>query len=260
MIVQVGENAASGVYIRNKVKACAQTGIPCEHVQLPADVDQGVLNARLEEISSSPASGIILQLPLPAHLDADLAMEHLDPRKDVDGFHPDNLGRLVAGRPYLVPCTPAGIRELLAREAIDTRGRHVVVLGRSLIVGKPAALLFLEKSALGDATVTVCHSASRDLAEHCRRADILIAAVGRAGLVTAGMVKEGVVVVDVGMNRVLDPAAKSGARWAGDCDFAGIAPKAAAITPVPGGVGPMTVAMLLANTLRAHATLSGREA
>ncbi len=259
-VVQVGEDPASGVYIRNKLKACEKTGIRSEHVHLDPGIEQEELNRTLARLSASETNGIILQLPLPPQLDDGAAMAHLDPDKDVDGFHPVNLGRLLAGRPGLVPCTPAGIRELLRREGIATRGAHVVVLGRSVIVGKPAALLFLEKSALGDATVTVCHSASADLVAHCRRADILIAAVGRAGLVGADMVKDGAVVVDVGMNRIEDPSRRSGYRFVGDCDFEALTGKVSAITPVPGGVGPLTVAMLLSNTLQASRLHAAGEA
>jgi len=250
-VVQVGTDAASEVYIRNKVRACGLTGILGEHRRLPADVSQAQLEQELADLSAGPADGVILQLPLPAGLNAGEAMLQLDPDKDVDGFHPVNLGRLVAGLPGFAPCTPAGIRELLRRSEVPIRGQHVVILGRSLIVGKPAALLFLEKHALADATVTVCHSASRDLPALCRQADILIAAVGSPELVRADWVRPGAVVVDVGVNRVEDPAAPRGYRLVGDCDFAGIAGKAAAITPVPGGVGPLTVAMLLRNTLTA---------
>ncbi|MBM4117923.1 bifunctional 5,10-methylenetetrahydrofolate dehydrogenase/5,10-methenyltetrahydrofolate cyclohydrolase [bacterium] len=248
-VLQVGSDPASAVYIRNKMKACAATGVHGEHRQLPATASQADLDAELARLSAGPADGIILQLPLPPGLVAASAMLQLDPDKDVDGFHPVNLGRLVAGLPGFAPCTPAGIRELLRRYELPTRGRHVVILGRSLIVGKPAALLFLEKRVLGDATVTVCHSASRDLPGLCRQADILIAAVGSPELVKADWVREGAVVVDVGMNRVPDASAPRGQRLVGDVDFAGVAPRAGAISPVPGGVGPLTVAMLLCNTL-----------
>jgi methylenetetrahydrofolate dehydrogenase (NADP+)/methenyltetrahydrofolate cyclohydrolase len=250
-VIQVGEDAASSVYIRNKMRACKKTGIVGEHVHLDPGIDQEQLNRSLHEASASDADGVILQLPLPNHLDENEAMARLDPRKDADGFHPLNLGRLMAGLPAPRPCTPAGIRELLLREGVESAGQDVVILGRSLIVGKPAALLFLEKSAFGNATVTVCHSASRDIAAHTRRADILIAAVGRAHFVTADMIKEGAVVVDVGMNSIADPASERGTRLVGDCDFEAIKDKAAAITPVPGGVGPLTVAMLLKNTFEA---------
>ncbi len=251
VVVQVGEDPASAVYIRNKMRACAKTGIIGEHIHLDPSIDQAELEKRIQEISDSDANGVILQLPLPGHLDDGPAMLKLDPNKDVDGFHPASLGRLLAGRPGLIPCTPAGIRELLSREKIEVSGKDVVVLGRSVIVGKPAALLFLEKGVLGDATVTVCHSRTKDLAAHCKRADILVLAVGSPHLVGADMVKEGAVVIDVGMNRIDDPSAKRGYRLVGDCDFDAVAPKTAAITPVPGGVGPMTVAMLLKNTLTA---------
>ena len=251
VVVQVGGDPASEVYIRKKIRACEKTGIVGEHVHLGSSIGQAELNARIRTISDSDANGLILQLPLPVHLDDGPAMLELNPDKDVDGFHPASLGRLLAGRPGLVPCTPAGIRELLRREAIAVSGKDVVILGRSVIVGKPAALLFLQKGVLGDATVTVCHSRSRDLAAHTRRADILILAVGSPQLVGADMVKEGAVVVDVGMNRIDDPSAKRGYRLVGDCNFEAVAPKCEAITPVPGGVGPMTVAMLLVNTLTA---------
>lgn len=250
-VVQVGEDPASALYIRNKLRACERTGIVGEHRHLPADVDQAALEATIAELSGGRPDGILLQLPLPDGLDENAAMDRLDPDKDVDGFHPHNLGRLVAGIPGPLPCTPAGIVELLRREGIETSGKEVVVLGRSIIVGKPAGLLFLRKGPLADATVTVCHSRSRDLAEICRRADILIAAVGRPRLVEGDWVKPGAVVVDVGINRVPDAAAKRGYRLVGDCDFDAIVPHAAAITPVPGGVGPLTIAMLLKNTLEA---------
>ncbi len=250
-VVQVGGDSASSVYIRNKMRACERTGIIGEHHHLPADCSQDTLDELMQELSSGAPDGIILQLPLPSHLDENRAMALLDPDKDVDGFHPLNLGRLVAGIPAPLPCTPAGVVELLSREGIETRGKEIVVLGRSTIVGKPAALLFLRKGLFADATVTVCHSASRDLPNICRRADILIAAVGRPELVQGDWVKEGAVVVDVGINRVEDAAAKRGYRLVGDCDFEAIAPHASAITPVPGGVGPLTVALLLKNTLEA---------
>lgn len=252
VVVQVGEDPASAVYVRNKMRACRKTGIRSEHRHLPAGVTQIELEAVLDDLSADPdAHGLLLQLPLPGHLDADAAMAHLDPDKDVDGFHPVNLGRLVAGLPGPRPCTPAGILALLEREDIAVRGREVVVVGRSLIVGKPLALLLLEKGGRGDATVTVCHSRTPDLAAHTRRADILVAAVGRPGAVTADMVKEGAVVVDVGINRVEDASRKRGYRVVGDVDFEAVAPRTAAITPVPGGVGAMTVAMLMRNTMDA---------
>jgi methylenetetrahydrofolate dehydrogenase (NADP+) / methenyltetrahydrofolate cyclohydrolase len=257
-VVQVGGDPASSVYIRNKMRACERTGIIGEHHHLPDDCSQETLDSLMRELSAGAPDGIILQLPLPAQLDENQTMALLDPDKDVDGFHPLNLGRLVAGIPGPLPCTPAGVAEMLSREGIETRGKEVVILGRSTIVGKPAALLFLRKGVFADATVTVCHSASQDLPAICRRADILIAAVGRAKLVQGDWVKEGAVVVDVGINRMEDPEAKRGYRLVGDCDFDAIAPKAAAITPVPGGVGPLTVALLLKNTLEAARRRSAR--
>ncbi len=252
VVVQVGEDPASSVYIRNKFKACAKTGILSDHIHLPEETDQVTLDDHIRRLSDDPqVHGVLLQLPLPAHLDDARAMNLLDPDKDVDGFHPANLGRLMAGQPGPVPCTPAGVRALLEEGGIETRGKQLVVLGRSLIVGKPAALLFLEKSAFGDATVTVCHSRSENLDEICRRADILVAAIGRARFVTADMIKEGAVVVDVGINRIDDPTAKKGTRIVGDCDFEALSAKVFAMTPVPGGVGVMTVAMLMQNTLDA---------
>ncbi len=252
VVVQVGKDPASSVYIRNKFKACEKTGILSDHIHLPEETDQSTLDEQIRGLSDDPdVHGVLLQLPLPPQLDDARAMSLLDPEKDVDGFHPANLGRLVAAQPGPVPCTPAGVRALLEEGGVETRGKELVVLGRSLIVGKPAALLFLEKSAFGDATVTVCHSRSENLTEICRRADILVAAIGRARFVTADMVKEGAVVVDVGINRIEDPTAKKGTRIVGDCDFEALSEKVSAMTPVPGGVGVMTVAMLMQNTLDA---------
>jgi len=252
VVVQVGEDPASDVYIRNKFRACKKTGIESEHIHLPAGVDQVTLDARMTTLSEDESvHGVLLQLPLPDHLDDAQAMNLLNPDKDVDGFHPANLGRLLAGQPGPVPCTPAGLRELLEEGGIETRGKELVVLGRSLIVGKPAALLFLEKNAFGDATVTICHSRSENLDEICRRADILVAAIGRPHFVTADMVKEGAVICDVGINRIADPSSSKGSRIVGDCDFDGLSSKVSAMTPVPGGVGVMTVAMLMKNTLDA---------
>ncbi|HEU4365877.1 MAG TPA: bifunctional 5,10-methylenetetrahydrofolate dehydrogenase/5,10-methenyltetrahydrofolate cyclohydrolase, partial [Candidatus Krumholzibacteria bacterium] len=195
---------------------------------------------------------ILLQLPLPRHIDADRAIATISPEKDVDGFHPESLGRLAAGVPCFIPCTPLGIRELLVRNGVTTAGANVVVLGRSVIVGKPMALLLALKGRGGDATVTICHSRSRDVAEHTRRADIVIAAMGVPRFLKGDMVRDGVVVVDVGINRVEDAAAKKGYSLVGDVDFDAVAPRASFITPVPGGVGPMTVAMLMSNTLAAR--------
>jgi methylenetetrahydrofolate dehydrogenase (NADP+)/methenyltetrahydrofolate cyclohydrolase len=206
----------------------------------------------LGEFNQDPGvDGILLQLPLPRHIDADRAIAAISPHKDVDGFHPENLGRLAAGTPRFVPCTPLGIRELLIRHQVRTAGADVVVLGRSVIVGKPMALLFALKGEGGDATVTICHSRTRDVAAHTRTADIVVAAMGIARFLKADMVRKGAVIVDVGINRVEDAAAPKGYRIVGDVDFDAVAEKASLITPVPGGVGPMTVAMLMRNTLAA---------
>jgi methylenetetrahydrofolate dehydrogenase (NADP+)/methenyltetrahydrofolate cyclohydrolase len=248
--VLVGEDAASQVYVRSKHKACQEAGLHSEVFRLAADCSRERLLGLVDLLNADPSfDGILVQLPLPGHLDEQEVLERIRPDKDVDGFHPVNVGRVLAGLPgAFAPATPAGIVEMLARSGVETAGAHVVVLGRSNIVGKPMASLLMQKGKGADATVTVCHSRSRDLAEHCRRADILVAAIGRARFVTADMVKEGAVVVDVGINRVEDPAAPKGSRLVGDVDYAAVAPRCRAITPVPGGVGPMTIAMLLRNT------------
>jgi methylenetetrahydrofolate dehydrogenase (NADP+)/methenyltetrahydrofolate cyclohydrolase len=251
-LVRVGEDPASKVYVGAKAKACAACGITSRGLHLAADVSEREVLDALRALSADPdVDGILLQLPLPAHIDADRAIAAIDPQKDVDGFHPESLGRLAAGHPRFVPCTPLGIRELLLRYDVRTAGAHAVVVGRSVIVGKPMALLLSLKGPGGDATVTICHSRTRDIAALTRSADIVIAAMGVPHFITENMVREGATVVDVGINRVEDPSAPKGYRVVGDVDFAGVAPKAAFITPVPGGVGPMTVAMLMANTYRA---------
>ncbi len=242
-VILVGEDPASKVYVRNKEKACQQAGIVSFAHYLPADTDQ----ARLMELIAScnadeRVDGILLQLPLPAQLDADQCLLAISPDKDVDGFHPVNVGRLVTGLPGFVSCTPAGCIELLRRYDLPCAGSRAVVVGRSNIVGKPLAALLARRGPFGDATVTLCHSRTRDLAAVCREADFLFAAVGRPRCITADMVKEGAVVIDVGINR-------TDAGLCGDVDFAAVKDKVRAITPVPGGVGPMTIAMLLKNTL-----------
>ncbi|MBI4233145.1 MAG: bifunctional methylenetetrahydrofolate dehydrogenase/methenyltetrahydrofolate cyclohydrolase FolD [Chloroflexi bacterium] len=250
--VLVGDNPASVIYVRNKGRACQEAGIFAETFHLPGQTPQGELLALLGRLNADPRfHGILLQLPLPAHLDERAALLAIDPAKDIDGLHPVNMGRLVEGEPRFVPCTPAGIQQLLMRSGYDPSGRHVVVCGRSNIVGKPAALLLMQKRPGANATVTVCHTGTRDLGAITRQADILIVAAGRPNTVTADMVRDGVVVVDVGMNRVADPSRERGYRLVGDVDFPGVAEKAEAITPVPGGVGPMTVAMLVHNTFQA---------
>lgn len=251
-LVRVGEDPASRVYVGTKAKASEEVGIVSRGAHLGADVSEDVLLGTLRDFNSDDdVDGILLQLPLPKHLDSDRAIATISPQKDVDGFHPESLGRLAAGNPRFVPCTPLGIRELLIRNGVRTAGANVVVLGRSVIVGKPMALLFTLKGEGGDATVTICHSRSRDLADHTRRADIIVAAMGVPLFLKADMVREGAVVVDVGINRVDDAGAPKGYRIVGDVDFEHVAPRCSFITPVPGGVGPMTVAMLMSNTLAA---------
>ncbi|MCX6017040.1 MAG: bifunctional methylenetetrahydrofolate dehydrogenase/methenyltetrahydrofolate cyclohydrolase FolD [Chloroflexi bacterium] len=248
--VLVGDDPASHAYVRSKRKACAEAGIASFHYELPANVEQAQLMVLLNELAARPdVHGILVQLPLPKHLNEDEVLGAVPPHKDVDGFHPANLGLLgVKGkRPAFAPCTPAGCIELLVRSGHEIAGRNAVVIGRSTIVGLPAALMLLAR----DATVTICHSRTRDLPSVVRQADIVIAAIGRAHFVTADMVKPGAVVIDVGINRVADASASKGYRLTGDVDYAAVEPIAGAITPVPGGVGPMTIAMLLKNTLMA---------
>ncbi len=241
-VVLVGDDPASAVYVRNKEQDCAQCGISCADHRLPADTSQQELLALVAELNrDKTVDGILVSSPLPAHLDAGQVLRAIDPEKDVDAFHSENVGRLHLGQPRYLPCTPAGIMALLKKYGIDPAGRHCVVVGRSNIVGKPMAALLLQ----ADATVTVCHSRTPDLHEQCLRADILVSAAGRRGLITADMVKEGAVVVDVAMNRAPD------GKLCGDVDYAAVAEKAGYITPVPGGVGPMTRAMLMENTYRA---------
>jgi methylenetetrahydrofolate dehydrogenase (NADP+)/methenyltetrahydrofolate cyclohydrolase len=243
-VLLVGDNPASRIYVRNKTRACEETGIYSRQLDLPATIGEAALIAEIEKLNADRAiHGILVQLPLPAHIDPARVQAAVSPAKDVDGFHVENLGALVAGRPRLVPCTPAGVMRLIERAGVALAGRHAVVIGRSNIVGKPLALLLLQR----DATVTICHSKSKDLENIARSADILVAAVGRAKLVTGPMVKPGACVIDVGMNRLADGS------LAGDVDFAPAAKVAGWITPVPGGVGPMTIAMLLENCLTAHA-------
>ena len=251
-VVLVGENPASVSYVTAKERACAECGIRSFPVRLPATASQGELLAEIARLNAHPGvDGILVQLPLPAGIDEQAVIRAIAPEKDVDGFHPVSLGRLVLGLDTFVPCTPAGILELLARSGVDPAGKHAVVVGRSNIVGKPVAFLLARKAKGGNATVTACHTGTRDLAAFTRTADVLVVAAGRPGTVTADMVKPGAVVVDVGVNRVPDASKKAGYRLVGDVDYAGVAPVASLITPVPGGVGPMTIAMLMKNTLKA---------
>ena len=251
--VRVGEDPASKVYVGRKEKACAELGIYSETHVLPEATREAELLGLLDRLNSDPRlHGILVQAPLPSQLRATVVYGSVLPEKDVDGFHPVNVGKLMLGDPTgFLPCTPAGIRELLARSEVRIGGAEVVVLGRGNIVGKPMAAMLCQKEKHANATVTICHSATRDIRAHCRRADILIAAMGVAEFVKADMVKPGAVVVDVGVNRVSDPAAKGGSRLVGDVEFAGVQPVAGKITPNPGGVGPMTIAMLMQNTVRA---------
>lgn len=250
-VVLVGEDPASQVYVGSKARTCEDLGIYSKKIVLPATTSQDELMLVVQNLNQDPAiHGILVQSPPPPHINEEEIIRAIDPRKDVDGFHPENVAKLVLEDPSgFIPCTPAGSMRLLAAAGISTQGAEAVVLGRSMIVGKPMALLLMAKNA--NATVTVAHSRSQDLPAICRRADILIAAVGRPEMVKADWVKEGAVVIDVGINRVKDATKKSGYRLTGDVDYANVAPKCKAITPVPGGVGPMTIAMLMKNTLQA---------
>ena len=246
-VVLVGEDPASQVYVRNKIKACQELGIHSQDHRLPADTTQEELLALIRELNGAPdIHGILVQLPLPGQISEQAVIAAIDPKKDVDAFHAQNVGKIVQGSYDFLPCTPAGVMALIHSTGVPIQGKECVVIGRSNIVGKPMALLMLHEHA----TVTVCHSRTRDLPEVCRRADILIVAIGKAKFVTADMVKEGAVVIDVGMNR------DENGKLCGDVDFAGVEPKAGYITPVPGGVGPMTITMLMQNTVTA-ARLAG---
>lgn len=241
-VIIVGDNPASRVYVNNKEKDCAECGIYSEEYALPADISESALLDLITTLNKNPRiHGILVQLPLPAHLSEQLVIDTIDPDKDVDAFHPYNVGKIMQGNYRFLPCTPAGVMALLDAYSIDPAGRHCVVVGRSNIVGKPQAMLLLHRNG----TVTVCHSRTQNLSALCQQADILISAVGKRGLITADMVKEGAVVIDVAMNR------NESGKLCGDVDFAAVSEKAAYITPVPGGVGPMTRVMLLENTLTA---------
>jgi methylenetetrahydrofolate dehydrogenase (NADP+)/methenyltetrahydrofolate cyclohydrolase len=257
--VLVGDDPASAIYVRNKGRACGEAGIYSETFHLPGETSQEELLALVRRLNADRRfHGILVQLPLPPQIQERVVIEAIDPGKDVDGLHPFNVGRLVEGSPVFVPATPAGIQKLLLRSGHDPAGQHVVVCGRSNIVGKPAAILLMQKATGANATVTVCHTGTKDLPDITRRADILIVAAGRVNTITADMVKPGAVVIDVGMNRVEDASRKQGYRLSGDVDFAAVSEVAQAITPVPGGVGPMTIAMLLVNTLRAARRAAGQ--
>jgi methylenetetrahydrofolate dehydrogenase (NADP+)/methenyltetrahydrofolate cyclohydrolase len=252
-VVLVGEDPASQVYVRSKGKACEEAGMHSETIRLPAGTSEAELLAVIDRLNADPAiHGMLVQLPLPKHINSDQVLRRISPDKDVDGFHPMNVGKLVIGDPTAFkPATPYGVQEMLLRSGIETKGAHAVIVGRSNIVGRPMANLLIQDAPAGNATVTVCHSRSRDLPAITRGADLLIVAIGRACFVTADMVKPGAVVIDVGINRVDDPAHPKGYRIVGDVDYEPAAGVASAITPVPGGVGQMTIALLLKNTVQA---------
>ena len=256
-VILVGDDPASRSYVTAKEKACEEVGIFSDDNRLPANTAQKDLIALVKRMNADPKiNGILVQLPLPKHLDESEVLISIDPNKDVDGFHPTNVGRMVVGEKAFLPCTPHGVLQLLVRAGVKIEGAHAVVVGRSNIVGKPLANMLMAKSPMGNATVTVCHTKTKDIGYYTRQADIVIAAAGRPNTITAGMIKDGAVVIDVGVNRVEDATKKAGFRLVGDVDFEGVAQKASLITPVPGGVGPMTITMLLYNTVesakRAH--------
>jgi methylenetetrahydrofolate dehydrogenase (NADP+) / methenyltetrahydrofolate cyclohydrolase len=251
--ILVGDNPASEIYVRSKGKACDLIGMRSKAEKRSADISEKELLDLVDKYNNDPDyHGILVQLPLPKHIDEDKVIQRINPHKDVDGFHPISVGNLVIGKETFVSCTPAGIQELLVRYNIETKGKHVVVLGRSNIVGKPIANIMLQKKEGANSIVTICHSAAKNLSEYTKQADILIAAIGQPKFVTADMVKDGVVVVDVGINRVPDSTRPKGYRVVGDVDFENVSKKASYITPVPGGVGLMTIAMLLKNTYKAY--------
>lgn len=257
-VILVGEDPASKSYVSAKERACGEIGIFSDDHRLSAETTQEELLALVERMNKDPKiNGILVQLPLPKHIDESAVLLAIDPDKDVDGFHPMNVGKMVVGEKAFLPCTPHGVIQLLKRSGVDTCGKHVVVVGRSNIVGKPVANMLIQKQEGGNATVTLCHTRTKDLGYHTRQADIIIAASGCPNTVTADMVKEGAVVIDVGVNRVEDPTRERGYRLVGDVDFEAVKEKASLITPVPGGVGPMTITMLLYNTVESAKRANG---
>ncbi|HOE14747.1 MAG: bifunctional 5,10-methylene-tetrahydrofolate dehydrogenase/5,10-methylene-tetrahydrofolate cyclohydrolase [Candidatus Saccharicenans sp.] len=251
-VILVGEDPASVSYVTAKAKAAEEIGIFEETVRLPGDASEEEILKNVDRLNRDQRfHGVLVQLPLPKWVNPDKVINFISPEKDVDGFHPVNVGKLLRGEPCPLPCTPYGIQQMLVRSGYSPEGQHVVICGRSNIVGKPLAALLMQKKPGANATVTVCHTGTRDIKKHTLQADILVAAMGAPKVITADMVREGCVVIDVGVNRVPDPAAAKGFRLVGDCDFEAIKEKAAAITPVPGGVGPMTVTMLMMNTIEA---------
>ena len=258
-VILVGDDPASKSYVTAKERTCEEMGIYSDDNRLPTGTTQQDLLALIHRMNADPKiNGILVQLPLPKHLNESEVLLAIDPDKDVDGFHPMNIGRMVAGEKAFLPCTPHGIIHLLLRNGVKIEGAHTVIVGRSNIVGKPLANMLIQKSPTGNATVTVCHTRTRELAHHTRQADILIAAAGRPNTITADMVKDGVVVIDVGVNRVEDATKKKGYRLVGDVDFEAVKEKASFITPVPGGVGPMTITMLLYNTVESAKKAAGK--
>ncbi len=257
-VILVGDDPASQVYVRNKGRKCEELGMHSETIVLPKETTEEELLQRIDALNKDPAiHGFLVQLPLPKHIDEDKVIEAIDPSKDVDGFHPVNVGRMLIGKPGFLPATPAGVQQMLLRSGVDTAGKHVVVVGRSNIVGKPMAALMVQRGLGADSTVTVVHSKTPDLGAITRQADILIVAIGKPRYITADMVKEGAVVIDVGTNRIEDPTHPKGSRLVGDVDFENVKEKVSAITPVPGGVGPMTICMLMANAVKAAENAAG---
>ena len=251
-VVLVGDDPASQVYVRKKGEMCESLGMHSLTIRMPAETTQEELMAKVSELNADPAiHGFLVQLPLPSHLDEEAVINAIAPEKDADCFHPSNVGRMLIGEPDFLPATPAGVQQMIVRSGIETKGKHVVVVGRSNIVGKPMAAMMMQKGAGADATVTVVHSRTQDLPSITRMADILIVGIGKPRFITADMVKEGAVVIDVGTNRVDDPTHPKGGRLVGDVDFDNVKDKVSAISPVPGGVGPMTICMLMANAVRA---------
>ena len=251
-VILVGDDPASQVYVRNKGRKCEELGMHSVTIVLPNETTEAELLQKIDSLNKDPSiHGFLVQLPLPSHIDEDKVIESISPEKDVDGFHPVNVGRMLIGKPGFLPATPAGVQQMLIRSGVETAGKHVVIVGRSNIVGKPMAALMIQRGLGADSTVTVVHSKTKDLADITRQADILIVAIGKPRFITADMVKEGATVIDVGTNRIDDPTSPKGSRLVGDVDFDNVKEKVSAITPVPGGVGPMTICMLMANTVRA---------
>lgn len=251
-VISVGEDPASQIYVRSKEKMCAELGIRSETIHFSKNTTEQHLLSKIVQLNNDPMThGYLIQLPLPDHINTDRIIESIDPRKDVDCFHPENVGRMLVGDHIFLPATPGGVQQLLLRSKIDTAGKHIVIVGRSNIVGKPMAALMIQKGMGADATVTVVHSKSGDVGRYTRHADILITSIGKPKSITADMVKEGAAVIDVGITRIEDPSSPKGTRIVGDVDFESVRDKVSAITPVPGGVGPMTICMLMANVVKA---------